>query len=188
MSMVNAYITDNFIVMTGDYRRVLVADTDVYYDDAPKVSRVNERVILGLTGDYNVSIDLRKLLGGSNIDDMSAVEVAELCRQWLVDNPKEDTQQSVTVAGLDSEGSPVIITVSHSDGYTPQLRTVEPERIEWSLSYANESPEPYITEELGEIDILTPDTCAELAKNVNEKVAEKDSYVSPECDVLVMTV
>lgn len=188
MSMVNAFITEHFIVMSGDYRRVHVKDNDIYFDDAPKVFRISDRVVVGFTGDYEITLKLRDYIGKRNMSEANPREVARLCRRWLKRWAVEDTQQSILIAGLDDKKAPAIIELTHLSDYEPKYIAVESGRIEWRLVYANENPESFIDEELSKLDVLNEETCAELAKKVNERVAAADSFVSAACDVEVIAV
>lgn len=186
MSMVNAYITEHFIVMTGDHRRVHIEDNDVYFDDASKLFQINDRVLIGYTGDYDITLKLRAYLDKRDLKAASPNEVARICRRWLARQSKDDTQQCVLIGGLDDNENTVLIEITHYNGYEPIYITAEPGRINWRLIYANESPEPFIYEELKMIDELTPEACAELARTVNKRVAKKDNFVSPTCDVVML--
>ncbi|MEI3606896.1 hypothetical protein SPD48_14425 [Pseudogracilibacillus sp. SE30717A] len=183
MSMVNAFITENFIVMSGDHRRVYIEDNDVYFDDAPKLFQINDRVLIGYTGDYDIRLKLHAYLTKRDLKTVSPNEVARICRRWLERRAKVDTQQRILIGGLDDKRKPVIIEITHDNDYEPTYITVEPGHINWRLIYANENPEPFIEEELAKIEELNPQACAELARTVNKQVAEKDSFVSPSCDV-----
>ncbi|MFS0647077.1 hypothetical protein [Siminovitchia sp. 179-K 8D1 HS] len=188
MSLVCAYITEHFIIISGDHRRVHIKDNEVFFDDAHKVFSINDRVIIGYTGDYDISKKLREHLEKRGLNDASPNEVARQCRRWLQRRSKVDTQQRLLIAGLDDKGKPVIIELTHDSGYDPVIVTVEPGRMDWRLVFANTCPEPFIEEELAKIDVLSPEACAELAKTVNERVAAVDSDVSPACDVGVLIV
>lgn|SRR5690606_2555743 len=188
MSMVTAYITEHFIVMTGDHRRVHIKDNDVYIDDAPKLYQINDRVLIGYTGDYAISLKLRDHLTESDLKAASPAEVARQCRRWLNRKANDDTQQRVLIGGLDDERKPIIIEIGHDNGYEPIYMTVEPEHINWRLIYANKSPQPFIEDELSKLEEINPSICAMMARTVNQRVAEIDSFVSPRCDVGVLTV
>lgn len=188
MSMVNAYITEHFIVMSGDHRRTHIEENEVFVDDAHKVFSINDRVIIGYTGDYDVSLKLRTHLDKQDLKAAGPNEVARQCRRWLQRRSKDDTQQRLLIAGLDRKGKPVIIELAHDSGYEPLIVTVEPGRMDWRFIYATVPPLPFVEEELAKIDVLSPEACAELAKTVNERVAAVDTGVSPACDVGVLIV
>lgn len=144
--------------------------------------------MVGFTGDYPVSVKLNNYLVDRKLDTASPSEVARICKRWLQRRTKPDTQQRLLIAGLDDKGKPVIIELTHDNGYEPTYITVEPGRMDWRLVYANVNPEPFIEEELGKLDEVSPQTCVELAHAVNERVAVEDSFVSPACDIGVITI
>ncbi|MBP1913240.1 hypothetical protein J2Z23_000172 [Lederbergia galactosidilyticus] len=186
MSMVTAYITEHFIVMTGDYRRVHIEDNSEYFDDARKLFQINDSVLIGYTGDYAISLKLQAYLDKKDLKTASPAEIARICRRWLNRRAKTDTQQRILIGGLDAKGKPAIIELTHDNDYEPTVINVEAGRIDWRLIYANVDPTPFIEEELGKLEETSPDSIAELARKVNERVAGEDSFISPACDVGVL--
>jgi hypothetical protein len=188
MSLVMGFITPYCVVMSGDYRKVAVHDTSIYYDDARKLFHVNNNVLIGLTGDYHVSQQLLYFLAHQKLDKATANAVARICRQWLRKNTAEDVRQRIMIAGKADNGKPVIIALNHSDRFKLHFCSASPGRIEWKIIHANVNPLPIVNEEYERLNEITPETLAEMARKVNERVAVKDSFVSAKCDVVYIGV
>ncbi|MFB7304073.1 hypothetical protein [Heyndrickxia sporothermodurans] len=187
MSFVAAYITGNYAVMSGDLRRVHIHDESIYHDDSPKILALNDRVLVGTTGDRPMSIELFYDLSHENLANANANAVARKCRSWCRKYTNAETQLTIIIAGIADNGKPVIVSMSHRDGYKPQYQAVDPGRIEWQFSFANVSPEPFVLDSLGQYDLSAVDGCMEMAQSVNERVAAEDNFVSSKCQVGYVT-
>ncbi|CAM5433979.1 hypothetical protein SAFG77S_08051 [Streptomyces afghaniensis] len=183
MSLVMTFAMQDFVVMTGDYRRTRVVDEGEYYDDTPKVIQLSPKVLCGFTGDLDITKSLRKELEGLN--PKATIEaVARKVRK--VATGYKDAYQTVTIAGKSDSGKMAIIQVSHHNNFRIEKIPVDKGRIEWRFSFGNIDPTEYANEHLSKLTECTPVTIAQLAKGVSEKVSEVDSLVSERCDVLIL--
>lgn len=183
MSLVMAFATDNFAVMSGDFRMTSIEDDNIYFDNMPKVFQINSRVLCGFTGDCDVSRYLIKTL--QKINDHSTVEaVTRFIKKELTSIDREDLQQTVILTGISDSGKIVILKISHHEGFKIEKIKVPPGEIKWQYTVSYVDPEPYIESLFGEIEDCTPENIAAMAKAVNEKVNETDIRVSKQCKIL----
>jgi len=188
MSLVMGFITPYCVVMSGDYRRTRIDNESEHHDDAPKLFHVNEKVLIGVTGDYNFSRAFLYYLNSQKLDKATANAVARISRKWLREHSSEDTQQRVIIGGIADNSKPILIILSSDDYYKYDKRTVKPGRMAWALTYANVDAEPYINEELERAEEVNTQILAELARKVNERVANEDSFVSAKCYVAYIDI
>lgn len=178
MSLVIAYATEHFTVMSGDFRRINIENNDEYYDDTPKIQKVNKGIVLGLTGDCTLSLSLSDYVKNNSFNDLRLEEVAELVSTWLNVNSKEGSQQTVILAGCNE-----LVTISHENKFSPIFERPQKNGIIWRMAFANVNPEPLILKELNNIKKLTSKSIRNLAKKVNKQVAKEDTFVSERCSL-----
>ena len=95
MSLVMTFAMQDFVVMSGDYRRTRVVDESEYYDDTPKVFQINQQVLCGFTGDVDVTTLLRKEL--EDVNPKATIEaVARKVRKTV--SRLQDAYQVITIA------------------------------------------------------------------------------------------
>lgn len=185
MSLVMAFATEDFTVMSGDIRRVYVEDDSIYFDDCPKVFSINSRVLGGFTGDYDVTIHLRNAI--TKVNDNATVEaVARFIKKELVKMDKSDIQQTVILAGISDSGKIVIFNISWHNDFKIIKTKPKPGEIKWEYAFPFVDPGEYIQSKFGELNDCNPDNIAAMAKAVNENVSDTDNYVSKQCNILYM--
>jgi hypothetical protein len=186
MSLVIAYLTPDFSVMSGDIRRVHAEKHDIYYDDSPKVFKINSKVSIGMTGDREISLDLIGHLKTKDLGTCTINAVSRLCKKWLLKNSEVDTMQTVLISGIADDNKITAITLRHEDHYKLHVQKSAEGNIFWRIAYANTNPVPFIEKELSELDAISPEVCKGLAKRVNESVSVLDSFVSEQSTVIVI--
>jgi len=186
MSLVIAYLTPDFSVMSGDIRRVHVEDHDIYFDDSPKVFKINSKVSIGMTGDRKVTLDLIDHLKNKDLRKCTINAVSRICRKWLLENSKSDTMQTVIISGLADDNKIAAITLKHEDCYKLHIQKSAEGNIFWRVAYGNINPVPFIEKELSELDAISPGVCEGLAKRVNGSVSISDNFVSKQSTVITI--
>jgi hypothetical protein len=183
MSLVMAFATENFAVLSGDFRRTNIDDDNIHYDDTQKVFKINSKVLGGFTGDCDVSFYLQHAL--RNISDNATVEaVARFVKKELITIKRENLQQTVILTGISDSGKIIIMQISHHENFKIIKIKVPQNEIKWQYSISYVDPGPYIESLFEEIEDCTPANIAALAKVVNEKVGETDIRVSKPCRIL----
>lgn len=184
MSLVITYATNDYVVMSGDYRRVKVADENIYFDDSPKIFIVNEKVLCGMTGDIDVQKYLRANL---KVNPKETVQsVAKKIKKAIKTIKHPDIYFGTHVTGISDTGKYEIITLSHRDNFKLNRTIVPKDGIRWIISFANEDPEEMIQKEFDSLEDYKSDSMIKLATKINAMIGEADMAVSPECDVLCL--
>lgn len=187
MSLVMAFATEDFAVISGDLRRTKVSNEEIYYDDTHKVFRLNERILVGFTGDCSVMDYIKGELTG--LSDKSNVEAAlRLIRSRMrnVIAKNKDAQLTALLSGIGDSGKMTLMEISHLNEFKPQRIDVPPGRIEWRFSIGNENPEYLAQERFSEIGVVNAESVANIAREINEKISAIDTLVSRQCDVLAL--
>jgi len=185
MSLVMTFAMQDFVVMSGDYRRTRVVDEGEYYDDTPKVFQISPQVLCGFTGDVDVTTLLRKELEG--INPKATIEaVARKVRKAV--SGLQDAYQVITIAGKSDAGKMAIIQVSHRNDFRIEKVRLEKGQLEWRFCIAYEDPTEFVRERVMQLTEFNAESISQLAKEASEKISESDALVSKECDVLSITV
>jgi hypothetical protein len=183
MSLVMAFATENFAVISGDFRRTNIDDDNIYYDDMPKVFRINSCVLGGFTGDCDVSgyliQKLKKISGTATVE-----AAARFIKKELKSIEREDMHQTVILTGLSDSGKIVILKMTHREGFKIGKTIVSPGEIKWQYTVSYVDPGEYIESMFSEIDDCTAENIAAMAKTINEKVSETDIRVSKQSKIL----
>lgn len=183
MSLVMAFATEQFAVLSGDLRRTYVGNDDVYFDDTPKAFSINSNVLGGFTGDCDVTKYLIQEL--KNIGNKATVEaVARFIKKELKGIPRKDMYQSVILTGISDSGKMVILKITHRDGFKVEKINVNPGEIKWLYAFPYVDPAEYIEDYYGELTDCNYKIISELAGKVNKKASETDIRVSPGCKIL----
>lgn len=194
MTVVIGLLTDKYVVFAADNRRVNTEDISEYYDDMRKHYRVNDRVIVGFSGDYNETVACIQFLQTHDKEDSYVEDIAELLRGFLADRLKDDAdlQQTVFIGGVGKDDKMTLITTSHREGYEIEQLTPEAGHFLWNLAYANESPHDHIQAAINDLsekdEVLTVDKVKEIAAESIRKVSETDAYVSATYDLDYITL
>jgi hypothetical protein len=179
MSLVMTFATEDFAVISGDFRRTHIKSDDIYFDDTPKVFKLNSNVLGGFSGDCDVTHYLLQEL--KELSDKATVEAtARFIRRRL----KGDIQQSVILTGLSDSGKITIMEVSHHHNFKPVKVRINPGEIKWHYAFPYVDPGEYIEEQFGQLTECNRETIAALANQVNVKCSESDVRVSENCSVL----
>lgn len=187
MSLIMAFVTEDFAVMSGDLRRTKVSNEDIFYDDTRKVFQLNERILSGFSGDCDVMEYVKEEL--ASLSDKSTVEAAvRLIRSRMrkVIAKREDAQLTVLLAGIGDTGKMTLMEISHFSGFKPQKIDVQPGEIKWRFSIGNESPEELVKDRFSKLEAVNAESVANMARDINEEISEKDALVSRQCDVLAL--
>jgi hypothetical protein len=182
MSLVMAFATENFAIMSGDFRRTHIEDDKIHFDDCQKVFKINSRVLGGFTGDCDVSINLLQAL--KSIKDHSTVEaVARFIKKELNSIDRADLQQTVILTGISDSGKIVIFNISHHNQF--KVKKIKPNsgEIKWEYAFPFVDPGPFIESLYQELEDCIPENIASLAEKVNEKASEMDIRVSKQCRI-----
>lgn len=179
MSLVMAFATEDFAIMSGDLRRTHIKSDAVFFDDTPKVFRVNKRVLVGFSGDCYATKQVMK--GLTEIGSDSSVQaVARLIRKHIPEN----AYLFVQLAGFGDGGKMVLAEMSHDTNWRIVKTDIPSGEIRWLHSVAHVNPKPIIEEHYGQLQDVDAEIIANMAREVNEKISETDARVSRECDVL----
>lgn len=185
MSLVMAFATEYFTVISGDFRRTHIEDDDIFYDDTPKVFSVNSRVSAGFTGDCDISKHLIQRI--SSLGQNSTVEaVARFIRKTLKSIQRLDIHQTVILTGISDSGKIVILQMSHRDKFKIKKTTVKPGEIRWLYAYSYVDPEESIESLFGQLTDCNSENIHDMAKKVNVNVSLKDPRVSPACEAITI--
>jgi len=185
MSLVMAFATEDFAVISGDFRRTHIADDNIFYDDTPKAFTVNSRVLVGFTGDCDISNHLIQRLKA--LGENSTVEaVARFIRKILKSIQRLDIHQTVILTGISDSGKIVILQMSHRDKFKVQKVIVKPGEIKWLYAYSYVDPEGDIQSLYGQLTDCDSETIRDLTKKVNANVSLKDPRVSSECETMTI--
>lgn len=184
MSLVMVIATENFIVMSGDYRRTYISDESVVFDDTPKVFSISNHVLIGLTGDIGPSKQILQLVKGTLDEDTSVEGAARFIKKHLKQIVTKDTQQTIHIAGKARNGEPAIIVMTHRNSFKLDRTDIPKNHIKWSATFSFEDPIPLIEKGIAELESITTYSVASLVKKVNEYIGERDPRVSRKCDVL----
>jgi hypothetical protein len=183
MSLVMAFATEDFAVISGDHRRTNISDDNIFYDDTPKVFKINSSVFCGFTGDCDVSMYLRDELKA--IGKHATVEaVARFIKKKLKEIPRKGMHQTIILTGVSDSGKIAILKLTHRDNFKVEKIIPKPGEIKWIYAFPFTDPKEYIEEYFNEIDECNYKTIADLAIKVNAKASETDIRVSPGCKVL----
>ncbi|WP_144561599.1 hypothetical protein [Bacillus mycoides] len=182
MTLIMAVVRDNQCVLTGDYRRTKIDNLDEYYDDVPKVFKVNSNILIGFSGDLGVRFRLGKIINSLITKDTSIDDAAIKISQWLKENTTKAEEQTVIFVGKAEDQQPIIINVSHHNNYEVirQQGTTH-----WFSSYCYICPNDDIEKEIDNIGSGLEDL-VKLVTVINKKVSNTDKMVSPNCKVLYM--
>ncbi|MBO1005773.1 hypothetical protein [Pseudogracilibacillus auburnensis] len=180
MSLVMAFATEDFAVLSGDLRRTYINDDNEFYDDTPKSFIINSRVLGGLSGDCDISMFLLDKL--KQVGEKANIEsVARLIRKELRSLKLPDIQQTVILSGLSDNGKVGIIELKHQNKFKIEKIKVPSGEIKWLYAFPYVDPGEIINDYFQSLDEVTIESISELAKLVNEKVSEYDIRVSTEC-------
>lgn len=182
MSLVMTFATNDYVVMSGDYRRVMVDNRNIYFDDCPKVFPVNKKVLYGFTGDSDVHDYVRVHLKVKDNETVQAV--VRKARKLIRAIRTPDIYYSMQFAGISDSGKHEIINISHRDNFKSERTTIPKDGIKWIYAFANEDPEELIQKEFESLSNHSSDSLINMAAKVNKAVGEKDNDVSEECTVL----
>lgn len=181
MSLVITYATNDYVVMSGDYRCVNVHDENIYFDDSPKAFRVNEKVLCGMTGDVNVKDYLRDTL---TVNPKETVQsVAKKIRKAIKTKGFPNIYFGAHIAGISDSGKYEIIILSHRDNFKLNRTIIPKGGIQWMISHAAEDPEEMIQKEINSLEDYSSDSIVKLAAKINATIGAIDKAVSPECDI-----
>ncbi|WP_339216706.1 hypothetical protein [Ornithinibacillus sp. FSL M8-0202] len=189
MTLLAAFATDQFTVFVGDKRRTNVEDYNEYYDDMRKVFKINDRVIVGFSGDFEVTLDCLRYIVQLPILDFDVTRVAHELKIYLAEKQKMDNelQQTVILSGIDSSENVAIITMNHDNSF--ELSEVIPDEghFNWQLALADINPHEFISESINTIiesdSELDLNRVIELAKDTVSYVSKDDRFVSDNFDI-----
>jgi hypothetical protein len=177
-----AFATEDFAVISGDFRRTHIKSDAIYFDDTPKVFKLNSNVLAGFSGDCDVTRDLLQELKG--LSENATVEAsARFIRGKLKNHAKKDIYLSVILTGLSDSGKMTIVEVSHQHNFKPVKVPIPPGEIKWHYAFPYVDPAEYIEEKFGELTECNPETIAALAHGVNVNCSGLDVRVSEKCSV-----
>jgi hypothetical protein len=179
VSLVMAFATEDFAVMSGDFRRTHIKSDEIYFDDTPKIFKLNSNVLGGFSGDLNVTHDLLQELKG--LSEKATVEAAA---RFIKRRLKGDIQQSVILTGISDSGKITIVEVSHLNNFKPVKVQINSGEIKWHYCFPYVDPEPFIEEIFGQLTDCNRESIAALAHEVNVKCSESDVRVSEKCSIL----
>lgn len=185
MSLIMAFVTEDFAVISGDLRRSKVSNVEIFYDDTRKVFQLNKRILAGFSGDCNVMEYVKEEL--TSLSNNATVEAAvRLIRSRIrkVVAKREDAQLTVLLAGIGDSGKMTLMEISHFNGFKPQKIDVQPGEIKWHFSYGYIYPEDLVKKRFSELEVVSAESVANMTREVNEEISEKDTLVSRGCDVL----
>ncbi|MDF2788589.1 MAG: hypothetical protein K0S80_1687 [Neobacillus sp.] len=178
-----AFATENFAVISGDFRRTHIDDENIYYDDTLKVFSINPGVLGGFTGDCDVSKYLIHEL--KSISDKATVEaVSRFIKKKLKCITRKDMHQTVILTGASDSGKMAILKITHRDGFKVGKIIVKPNEIKWLYAFPSVDPGEYIDEYYDQITDCNYKTISELAEKVNKKASETDNCVSSGCKII----
>lgn len=188
MTLVAAIAIDGYALIIGDRRRTNML-TGVYYDDASKLNRVNDYLVIGTSGDPALAENIKDKLipqfpKQGRIElmvEMLKVQMSVLCQVL----PPEQREVTFLLAGLNKENKMCVGHMSHFENFEPRLN--EPGDLGYTLhaSYADYNFVNWLDQKLKESkDHLNPDSIRRIAKKLVKHVAARDKYVSPEYTIL----
>ncbi|AST93255.1 hypothetical protein BC6307_19330 [Sutcliffiella cohnii] len=184
MSLTIAIATAEFAVMSGDYRRVNVGNESEFYDDTPKAFHITDHVLIGITGDLRMSIELRTSL---NVNKNAKINAVVRVLEKALATAPTDAYCSIILAGKDNKGRMKFAQLSHETNFKARFQTIKPGEIKWLYAYSFVEPGELIEREYEELNEVTCASVSALARKVNEEVAETDARVSRKCDVIYIT-
>lgn len=189
MSLVMSLVMYDVAVISGDLRAVNIDDPSQKLGGVRKVFRVNDKVAYGLTGDLSVMIDINSYLRTQETEKATVQEVAEILQEYLTDRLRQnpDMQIRAHIIGVGKGDKVTMIELYHDDNYELHEITPEENEVKWAMMFPDISPDPFITEQFGELPDYSAESLADMLASVNAEVAKQDDYVSPECEVITIT-
>ena len=186
MSLVMSIFTEDFIVMSGDQRRIHVEDESIFFDDTPKVFKINERVLVGLAGDVSASSWLSKVMKvkpRSSLDYV-AKHIAKKYRELKDKQP--DVYASAQIAGVGDNGKVKFAYLSHEDNFKVRYVIPPPGEIKWQYSFHKVNPGELIGKLYKDVEEVSPESIGNLLSKVNTEIGKSDVGVSEMCDIRIV--
>jgi hypothetical protein len=183
VSLVMSIFTEDFIVMSGDHRRIHVEDESNFFDDTPKIFKVNDRVLIGLAGDVSASIWLSKVMKVKSRSSMDYVtkHISKMYRKLQEKQP--DVYASAHISGIGDSGKVKYASLSHEDNFKAHYIIPAPGEIKWQYSFHKVNPGELIECLYEDIKEVSPETIGKLLSEVNSEVGKNDVGVSKVCDI-----
>jgi hypothetical protein len=182
MSLAIVFATSDYSVAAGDFRRVNVNKPDEYYDDTPKLFKVNANVNAAITGDCDFATAVIRTLKDRKVSDKATLEaVTRLIRRCIREHRKPETYASFLLTGKRDNGRTGIVKLTHENDFKPEVTNVKPGEIKWEILYANYDPSEWVSSEvakLSEASEVSVDSVKGLCGKLFEYVSDKDEYVS----------
>jgi hypothetical protein len=186
MTLLIGIIRDNQCVLSGDFRRTNVQDTEEFYDDIGKIYKVNNNILIGYSGDLKVMAKLSTYFDKGVKPNTTLESAARRIKGWVNKNIEPADHLTVLLVGKADNGKPAIFNISHREKYRIKKRSYTgSENINWEFVYANVCPE--IESKLSSLG-GTIQELEELCRTLNYEVSIVDSWVSNECEVISLEI
>lgn len=182
MTLLIGIIRDNQCVISGDYRRTNIHNTEEFYDNIIKVDKLNRNILVGYAGDLHLLPMLARFLTDKVKENTTLDGAARSIKSWAKKYTKQSDHLTTLLVGRADDGKPAIISISHRERYRINKRTYKNgENINWEFVYANVCPD--IESKLGTLRETVEDV-ENLCRILNFEVSKVDTWVSEKCEVV----
>lgn len=191
MTLVATFATNDFAVMVGDRRRTNVKDTIIQFDDCTKVVKVNNKLLVGHSGDYYIAMDMIDILSPyiKEDDPLEKVVYSFKCfidSLWNKGLDKDKVQLTLHFAGVLENGHLGIARISSFEDYQIVPIDIPSGQIMWDLSIANHNPSEWLSSH--NFKGITVGYIKRLAKRLVKEVSRKDNFVSKDYDIVSIEI
>lgn len=184
MTLVAAFVAEDFAVMAGDYRRTNMDDHSEYYDDCPKAFKLNDGLLIGHSGDYEAANYLIDAVKQYIKPSKSLEHVTGVFREGIKQAFDDDVDFVFHLAGRQANGGLALARVGQFDSFEPVYIDAQPGAVMFDVSYAKYDPCQWLKEQIPNLTRLEPYFVRRLARRAIRHVASKDEFVSPKGDVV----
>lgn len=181
MSLIYVFATKDKALIVGDHRRTIL-ETMEYFDDRPKVWKVNENLLFGACGKRTPEAE--SIINGFKSNKYLTIEhAANMFHGWLNANRHSfiDHDFGMFLAGR-TKGNKMAIAVIRAHDVNAYYEEHE-SGILWNGSIAVYNPEEWLENRLK--GVSTIEGVKEAAADLVKHVSENDNFVSPGFDVFV---